>query len=119
MSAEVSVEALQQAVEGLHGCTATFNGKEHVHETFQGQTAWEGTVHVFDLKGHETASAAYAWSDEVPGSDRRRFFAVLKEGPVQSAGNAIQAAIVESARATIESDPGPSSKCPKTSPRTP
>ena len=77
---EAPVEALQQAVEGLHDCKASLNRVEQVRETFKGETAWEGTVHVFDLEGHEAASVAYAWSEEVPGTDRRRFHAVLHTG---------------------------------------
>ena len=95
---EAPVEALQQAVEGLHGCRASLNRVEHVTESFQGQTAWEGTVHVFDLQGHETASVAYAWSDPVEGSEKRRFYAVLEAGPIKSAPDAVRASIVESAK---------------------
>lgn len=95
---EAPVEALQQAVEGLHDCRASFNRTEQVTETFQGQTAWEGTVHVFDLQGHETASVAYAWSEPVGGSEKRRFYAILKAGPVKSSADAVRASIVESAR---------------------
>lgn len=95
---EAPIEALQQAVEGLHGCEATFNRVVHVHETHEGQTAWDGDVHIFDLQEHETASVAYAWSEEVPGTDRRRFYAVLHAGPVASASDAVRASIVEAHR---------------------
>ncbi|MFH0917140.1 MAG: hypothetical protein V1912_11940 [bacterium] len=91
---ELPVDALRQAVEGLHSCRASFSRTELVHEQFQNQTAWEGIVHIFDLHGHETASVAYAWSEAVPGSDRRRFHAVLHAGPVYSAQDAVRAAIV-------------------------
>ena len=98
MVQEAPLTALKQAVEGLHDCRATFNRKEHANETFQGQTAWDGTVHVFDLEGHETASVAYAWSEEVPDTDRRRFVAVLHAGPVSSAADAVRASIVQKYR---------------------
>jgi hypothetical protein len=55
---------------------------------------WEGVVHVFDLKGHPTASRAYAWSSPIEGSDKRRFFAVLHQGLVKSPVDAVRAAIV-------------------------
>ena len=98
MSEVATVESLRQAVEGLHGGRAIFNRKEHVHETFQNQTVWEGTVHVFDLEGHATASVAYAWSEEVPDTDRRRFVAILHAGPVSSAADAVRASIVQKYR---------------------
>ena len=82
-------------MEGLHGCKARFRDKTVVREEFEGKTAWMGVVHIFDLDGHPTASMAYAWSDPVPGSDRRHFYAVLHEGPVQSAADAIRASIVQ------------------------
>ena len=33
-----------------------------VVERFEGQTAWQGTVEVFDLIGHPTAKRAYEWT---------------------------------------------------------
>ena len=92
---EAPTTALKQAVEGLHNCRASCNRIEHVHETFQGKTAWEGDVAVFDLEDHPTASICYAWSDEVKGSDRRRFYAILHDGPVKSAADAVRASIAE------------------------
>jgi len=46
------------------------------------------------LKGHMTATRAYAWTSPVEGSDKRRFFAVLHEGLVKSPADAVRAAIV-------------------------
>jgi len=70
-----------------------------VKETFDGKTVWEGVVHVFDLTGHPKATRAYAWSSPIEGSDKRRFFAVLHEGPVKSPTDAVRAAIVTEHRA--------------------
>jgi hypothetical protein len=65
-----------------------------VKETHAGAVLWEGVVHVFDLAGHPTASRAYAWSSPIERSDKRRFFAVLHQGPVKSPVDAVRAAIV-------------------------
>jgi hypothetical protein len=65
-----------------------------VRETFNGQTVWEGVVHVFDLAGHPKATRAYAWSSPIEGSDKRRFFAVLHIGAIKSPADAVRAAIV-------------------------
>lgn len=92
---EAPIEALIEAIRNLHGCKATWVESVPVKETFQGKTVWEGTVHVFDLTGHPTASRCYAWSyvsDEKTG--KRKFFAVLHQGPVNSPQAAVRAAIV-------------------------
>jgi hypothetical protein len=43
---------------------------------------------------HATAKRAYAWSHAIDGSAKRKFVAVLGEGPVNSATSAVRAAIV-------------------------
>ncbi len=97
-------EQLKQAVEGLHGCRATSRKAIHVHEVFKGQTVWEGEVHIFDLDGHSTASCCYAWSAPVEGSDKRRFYAVLHDGPVKSAADAVRASISQRYHESGETD---------------
>ena len=96
---EVSVEALQQAVEGLHDCRARLRVVVPVTEYFDGKVVWDGTVHIFDLEGHPTAKTAFAWSSPIEGSVRRRFYAVLRQPPVYSASDAVRASIVSDHRA--------------------
>jgi len=88
------VNCLRNAVEKMHGGTATLSQSVPVHEMFEGKTVWEGTVHVFDLAGHPKATRAYAWSSPIEGSDKRRFFAVLQMGAIKSPTDAVRAAIV-------------------------
>jgi len=90
---EVAPAELKKAVESQHGGTATFVQAVPVHETHEGETVWDGVVHIFDLVGHPTANRAYAWSYEL-GDGRRRFFAVLHTGPIASPRDAVRAAIV-------------------------
>jgi hypothetical protein len=92
--AEVEADQLKQAVEGMHGGTATLSQSVPVHEEFEGKVVWEGVVHVFDLTGHPTATRAYAWSSPIEGSTKRQFFAVLHQPPVDSPQAAVRAAIV-------------------------
>ena len=92
--AEVSMEALEKAIRDLHGCDAAWVEAVPVKETFQGQTVWEGTVQVFELIGHPTAKRCYAWSHATEG-EKRRFVAVLHQGPVDSPVAAVRAAIVQ------------------------
>ena len=94
---EVAPDALRAAVEGLHGGQATLEQTEHVVEHHHGETVWEGDIAVFALGGHPTASRCYAWSEPVKGSDRRRFFAVLHDGPVTSPTMALRASIMRDA----------------------
>lgn len=67
---EVSVVALKHAIESQHGGAATLAQSVPIKETHTGAVVWEGVVHVFDLKGHPTASRAYAWSSPIEGSDK-------------------------------------------------
>lgn len=83
---------LQAAIEQQHGCKATFREVAHVVERHKGATVWEGDVSVFDVD-HAAAKTAYAWADPVPGSTRVRYFAVLGKPPVNSAADAVRAAI--------------------------
>jgi hypothetical protein len=91
---------LKNAVEHMHGGTATLAQSVPVRETFEGQTVWEGVVHVFDLAEHPTATRAYAWSSPIEGSTKRRFFAVLHQSPVDSPRAAVRAAIVAEHKST-------------------
>ncbi len=96
---EVAPPELKNAVESMHRCAAQLAQSVPVRETFGGATVWEGVVHVFELSGHPTAVRAYAWSSPVEGSDKRRFFAVLHQGPIKSPADAVRAAIVAEQRA--------------------
>src|SRR5438128_12091397 len=91
---DASQSALKKAVETQHGSTATLAQSVPVTEKHGDLTVWEGVVHVFDLAGHPTASRAYAWSSPIEGSDKRRFFAVLHQPPVDSPQAAVRVAIV-------------------------
>ena len=89
-----SSERLAQAIKDLHGSDSTWVEAVPVTETFEGQVVWDGTVQVFELHGHPTATRCYAWSHPVEGSENRRFVAVLDQGPVNSPQTAVKAAIV-------------------------
>ena len=45
----------------MHGCESLHVESVAVKEVFEGQTAWETKVEVFDLIGHRQAKRAYAW----------------------------------------------------------
>jgi hypothetical protein len=95
---EVSMQALQKAIFDLHGCKAIWIKSVPVKEIFEGETVWEGVVQVFDLQNHPTAKRCYAWAHGLDDSKKRRFFAVLHEGPVDSPEKAVRAAILSGSR---------------------
>lgn len=84
------IERLKMAVEHLHNCSARHVSTVPVHETFQGQTVWQGEVEVFDLTGHPKAKRCYGWSHLDGAKDEsERFVAVLEIPPVDSAQKAV------------------------------
>ena len=91
---DANTDQLKQAVEHQHGGTAIFVEVVPVEETFEGHPVWEGVIHVFDLDDHPSATRAYAWSSPIEGSTKRRFFAVLHLGGIQSPQDAVKAVIV-------------------------
>ena len=82
---DVSPEELGAAVENQHGGRATFVGAIPIDERHDGKPVWQGVVHVFNLEDHPNATRAYAWSSPIEGSSKRRFYAVLHLGGIQSA----------------------------------
>ncbi len=91
---ETTITELKKAIQNMHNCGAEWQEAIPVKEIFEGQTVWEGTVQVFNLIAHPSANRCYAWSYLVEKSGRRKFFAVLHQGPVNSPRTAVQAAIV-------------------------
>ena len=94
------IPALIDAIRHLHDCGAKHVETVHVHEkTPDGrETVWEGDVETFTLIGHPAAAMAYSWSEAIEGT-RRRFFAVLHLGPVDSPAKAVQGSIYADAMA--------------------
>jgi hypothetical protein len=90
------MKALRVAIKHLHGVDAKWVESVPVHETFKGETVWDGEVQVFYLLGHPTATRAYAWSHETD-EGKRRFVAVLQAGPVKDAVTAVRASIAHGA----------------------
>lgn len=92
------IKALEKAILDLHSCKGKWLESVPVKEEFEGEVIWEGVVQVFDLIDHPKAERCYAWSHETDNSKKRKFFAVLQEGPVKSPQDAIRAVIVKEFR---------------------
>ena len=86
---------IKQIIKERFGCEAQFTGFQPVNEQFDGQTAWQGTVEIFDLIGHPTAKGVYAWQDIEQGQSK--IFTVLKIPPVDSPQTAVKMVIAAKA----------------------
>lgn len=82
------IERLQMVITHLHGCDSIWQRTAPVHETFQGQTVWDGDVEVFKVN-HPKADEAFAWS-----TSEGRFTAVLAIPPATDPQNAVRVSIV-------------------------
>jgi hypothetical protein len=99
------IDGLKHAIRKLYGAEPTHVESVPIKETFQGQTVWDGVVEVFDLAGHPTANRVYAWAHDTDDPENpRRHVTVLHCHPIQSARDAVRAAIVQEFRSetTVE-----------------
>ena len=90
------IPLLQKAIKETHGYDSKHVESVPVHEVFKGQTAWQGTVEVFDLIGHPKAKRAYAWTYR--DGDQNKTTAVLGIPPVDSPQMAVKVAIASKAQ---------------------
>ena len=90
------ITQLKDAIRATHGCESLHVESVPVKEVFEGETAWEGTVEVFDLVGHLKTNRAYAWSYR--DGDETKSIAVLQIPPVDSPQSAVKVAIASKAR---------------------
>ncbi|SRR6266852_5276687 len=89
------ITQLKDAIRATHGCESLHVESVPVKEVFEGETAWEGTVEVFDLVGHPKTNRAYAWSYR--DGDETKSIAVLQIPPVDSPQSAVKVAIASKA----------------------
>ena len=93
------LEELREVIRRLHGADSTYVESVPVTEVFKGKTVWQGVVEVFELHGHPTASRVYAWGHDTDDPNRpRRHVTILHSHPIESARQAVQAAIVQEFR---------------------
>ena len=93
MAMPATLQKLRWAVESAHGCKARFAGMVTVHEKQNGHTVWYGSVHIFDLIGHDSARQAYAWSIDAFGGNETQIVTVLRQGRVSGPEEAVKAAL--------------------------
>ena len=89
-------EELKKAIRATHGVEAAHVMTVPVKEVFQGKTAWEGAVEVFNVTGHPKAKRCYAWGHR--DGKAWEITAVLEIPPVVSPQTAVKAAIAAHAK---------------------
>lgn len=101
------IDQLRNVIRDLHGCEAEYAESVDVVERFENQIVWQGTVEVFDIRGHPKAKRAYAWAHSAGANDQgKRFIAVLELPPVTSPETAVRAAIMSEIRDAREKEKG-------------
>jgi hypothetical protein len=90
------ITKLKDVIRVTHGCELLHVKSVPVKEVFEGQTAWQGTVEVFDLIGHPKAKRAYAWSYR--DGTQNKTVAVVEIPPVDSPESAVKVAIAAEAK---------------------
>ena len=90
-----NIDDLRAKIRESYECDSRHVASEQVHEVFEGLTAWQGTVEVFDLIDHPNARRAYAW--EYKDGNVTKIVTVLGL-PISSPRGAVQAFIASKAR---------------------
>ena len=83
---------LAQVIEKLHGCAPAFNCEHYVHESFRGETVWEGHVCEFDVQ-HPKTRTCFAWSYLDLETQKQKYYTVLAIPPVTEPVHAVRVAI--------------------------
>ena len=94
-----NIEELRDVIQKLHSVEAKHIESVPIKEMHQGKTVWNGVVEVFELIGHPKATRLYAWAHDTDDPQHpRRHVTVLHLHPIQSARDAVRAAIVQEFR---------------------
>ncbi|MEP7149639.1 MAG: hypothetical protein ABI857_12230 [Acidobacteriota bacterium] len=86
------IEQLKELIEQEYGTTAKHVETVSVHETFNGETIWDGEVEVFDVPEFSDADRVFAWMFE--GDAGQQQVTVAQIPPATSPENAVKAYIV-------------------------
>ncbi|HEY1791079.1 MAG TPA: hypothetical protein VGJ73_23220 [Verrucomicrobiae bacterium] len=95
------LNALESAIRMRHKCSPKHRQTVFIRaKTGDEQTVWEGLVEEFDLSGHVTSRACYAWQHSEPNG-RSKIIAVLGNTFINSAQMAVEAAIFTDAQPPV------------------
>ena len=86
------IDELSQAISTIHECNCSHFASEKIQEPHDGLGIWEGDVEIFQLEGHPEASVVYGWGWE-DDDGKVQYIGILKTGDIESASDAVRAAI--------------------------
>ena len=86
------IEQLKELIEREYGTTATHVETVPVHETFEGETIWDGEVEVFDVPEFPNADRVFAWAFDDDSGEQQ--VTVAQIPPATTPENAVKAYIV-------------------------
>ena len=87
------IQAPKNVIYDLHGCESEYAGAESVTEYFQDAIVWNGTVEIFNRRGHPEAKRCYAWSHSI-GKRRVKRFSCIGIASNKFAANCGQGCII-------------------------
>jgi hypothetical protein len=87
--ADIERDECRLALRQLYGCDAHFNTTVVVSIPARGRAPWQGSVHVFDISGHPTATRGYAWPRRV-NAQRTVIHTVLESDAVAAPEHAVR-----------------------------
>ena len=96
MTSITYIEELRNVIRKIHGVESRYLESVPIKETFQGKTAWEGVVEVFELTDHPKAQKLYAWTHDA--DSKKWHVTVLHMDKVTSPLLAVRASIVQEFR---------------------
>jgi len=96
------IDNLKILIEREGKCRATHIESAPVHERFEGMRVWDGVVETFKLDGHPEAKRAYAWVIPASQGKENEYKVVLGVSPVNSAQDAVKAAVLADFKRLVE-----------------
>lgn len=85
------IEQLKELIEREYATTAKHVEAVPVHETFEGETIWDGEVEVFEVPEFPNADLVFAWAFEDNGEQQ---VTVAQIPPATTPENAVKAYLV-------------------------
>lgn len=87
-----TIEQLKKLIEQEYGTTAKHVETVAVHETFQGETIWDGEVEVFEVPEFPNADRVFAWAFDDDNGEQQ--VTVAQIPPATTPENAVKAYLV-------------------------
>jgi hypothetical protein len=85
-------DQLTRAVQARYGCEATYIQAVTITQMYDGQSVWEGAVHIFRLSGSMISDIAYVWFETGDRAGELVFF--LHVPPIAGPRDAIKTHLV-------------------------